>query len=222
LSRRGWSSPASVSGFGTHRDAITSRFGRSNRQAEGDDNGYGAYSTSRGYIMRAAHRVLRPKDLERGTALVRASAPSPSWHRPTLTEIYLCHAPLVLITGVRVETARVRCPTWSGASSPRPATTTTTPVGGPFPSWNRSVLTEIYLCHACSYQEILRTETARTESLLTRVRIFLGPEPPPPTATSSVAANQAAAVAGQQQQQQQQQQQLPGEQGVNGSTMARL
>jgi hypothetical protein len=43
--------------------------------------------------MRAAHRVLRPKDLERGTALVRASAPSPSWHRPTLTEIYLCHAP---------------------------------------------------------------------------------------------------------------------------------
>jgi hypothetical protein len=25
-----------------------------------------------------------------------------------------------------------------------------------FPSWNRSILTEIYLCHACSYQEILR------------------------------------------------------------------
>jgi hypothetical protein len=23
-----------------------------------------------------------------------------------------------------------------------------------FPSWNRSMLTEIYLCHACSYQEI--------------------------------------------------------------------
>jgi hypothetical protein len=27
-------------------------------------------------------------------------------------------------------------------------------VSGPFPSWNRSVLTEIDLCHACSYHEI--------------------------------------------------------------------
>eukprot|EP01049_Picozoa_sp_SAG25_P009583 SAG25_NODE_962_length_4542_cov_45.139545_3_plen_123_part_00 len=24
----------------------------------------------------------------------------------------------------------------------------------PFPSWNRSILTEIYICHACSYHEI--------------------------------------------------------------------
>jgi hypothetical protein len=31
----------------------------------------------------------------------------------------------------------------------------------PFPSWNpRSILTEIYLCHACSCQERLSTETA--------------------------------------------------------------
>jgi hypothetical protein len=27
-------------------------------------------------------------------------------------------------------------------------------VSRPFPSWNRSILTEIYLCHACSYHEI--------------------------------------------------------------------
>ena len=33
-------------------------------------------------------------------------------------------------------------------------------VSRPFPSWNRPILTEIYLCHACSCQEILRTETA--------------------------------------------------------------
>eukprot|EP01047_Picozoa_sp_COSAG01_P032831 COSAG01_NODE_2388_length_7779_cov_127.916384_13_plen_183_part_00 len=33
-------------------------------------------------------------------------------------------------------------------------------VSRPFPSWNRSILTEIFLCHACSCQEILRTETA--------------------------------------------------------------
>jgi ankyrin repeat protein len=33
-------------------------------------------------------------------------------------------------------------------------------VSRPFPSWNRSILTEIYLYHASSCQEILRTETA--------------------------------------------------------------
>jgi hypothetical protein len=33
-------------------------------------------------------------------------------------------------------------------------------VSWPFPSWNRSTLTEIYLCHACPCHEILRTETA--------------------------------------------------------------
>jgi hypothetical protein len=33
-------------------------------------------------------------------------------------------------------------------------------VSRPFPSWNRSMLTEICLCHACSCPEILRTETA--------------------------------------------------------------
>jgi hypothetical protein len=32
-------------------------------------------------------------------------------------------------------------------------------VSRPFPSWNRSMLTEICLCHACSCPEILRTET---------------------------------------------------------------
>jgi hypothetical protein len=33
-------------------------------------------------------------------------------------------------------------------------------VSRPFPSWNRSILTDIYLCDACSCQKILRTETA--------------------------------------------------------------
>jgi hypothetical protein len=32
-------------------------------------------------------------------------------------------------------------------------------VSRPFPSWHRSILTEIYLCHACACQEILRAET---------------------------------------------------------------
>eukprot|EP01047_Picozoa_sp_COSAG01_P044548 COSAG01_NODE_4039_length_5406_cov_1.715980_1_plen_141_part_10 len=67
-----------------------------------------------------------------------------------------------------------------GAAAPQPAVTTLLvpppPQGSwlhelerweevdrPFPSWKRSILTEIYLCHACSCQEILRTETAGQE-----------------------------------------------------------
>ena len=37
------------------------------------------------------------------------------------------------------------------AAPPRRATAS---VGQPSPSWNRSILTEIYLCRACSYHEI--------------------------------------------------------------------
>jgi tRNA wybutosine-synthesizing protein 1 len=36
-------------------------------------------------------------------------------------------------------------------------------VSRPFPSWNRSILAEIYLCHACSCREVPRTETAGQE-----------------------------------------------------------
>jgi hypothetical protein len=46
------------------------------------------------------------------------------------------------------------------AGIPLAAVTAIYVVSRPFPSWNRSILTEIYLCHACSGQEILRTETA--------------------------------------------------------------
>eukprot|EP01047_Picozoa_sp_COSAG01_P052757 COSAG01_NODE_5582_length_4168_cov_2.695257_1_plen_382_part_00 len=41
-------------------------------------------------------------------------------------------------------------------------------VSRPFSSWDRSILTEIYLCHACSCQEILRAETAGKVALLGR------------------------------------------------------
>eukprot|EP01047_Picozoa_sp_COSAG01_P014510 COSAG01_NODE_708_length_14125_cov_3.872745_10_plen_78_part_00 len=33
-------------------------------------------------------------------------------------------------------------------------------VSRPFSSWMRSILAEIYLCHACSAHEIVRVETA--------------------------------------------------------------
>jgi hypothetical protein len=38
--------------------------------------------------------------------------------------------------------------------APHPPRRGQSAVGGPFSSWNRSIVTEIYLCHACSYQEI--------------------------------------------------------------------
>jgi hypothetical protein len=43
-------------------------------------------------------------------------------------------------------------------------------VSRPFPSWNRSILTEIYLCHACSCHEILRTATAGQDAAERRIR----------------------------------------------------
>jgi predicted RNA-binding Zn-ribbon protein involved in translation (DUF1610 family) len=56
-------------------------------------------------------------------------------------------------------------------------------VSAPSPSWHRSMLTEIHLCHACSCQEILRTETARQVG-----RLML----PGPVATAVAAAAAAA------------------------------
>jgi 3'-phosphoadenosine 5'-phosphosulfate synthase len=45
-------------------------------------------------------------------------------------------------------------------------------VSRPFPSWNRSILTEIYLCHACSCQEILRTAETAGQAILRRPEIY--------------------------------------------------
>eukprot|EP01047_Picozoa_sp_COSAG01_P070291 COSAG01_NODE_10611_length_2122_cov_4.310924_2_plen_83_part_00 len=40
----------------------------------------------------------------------------------------------------------------------------------PFPSWSRSMLTEIYLCHACTCHAILRAETAGQALAIDRPR----------------------------------------------------
>ena len=56
-----------------------------------------------------------------------------------------------VISGFMEEEASIAC-SWEDASWRKL-------VSRPFPSWNRSILTEIYLCHACC-QAILRTETA--------------------------------------------------------------
>eukprot|EP01047_Picozoa_sp_COSAG01_P067949 COSAG01_NODE_9708_length_2364_cov_3.562914_2_plen_195_part_00 len=50
-------------------------------------------------------------------------------------------------------------------------------VSRPFPSWIRFILAEIYLCHACSCQEILRTETAGQGDLERAFRHFLENRP---------------------------------------------
>jgi beta-glucosidase-like glycosyl hydrolase len=43
--------------------------------------------------------------------------------------------------------------------APPPTGTVQTNVSEAFPSYSRSILTEIYLCHPCSCHEILRMET---------------------------------------------------------------
>jgi hypothetical protein len=50
-------------------------------------------------------------------------------------------------------------------------------VSRPFSSWSWSILTEIYLGHACSCQEILRTETAGQGRRLTT--LLCAPTSPP-------------------------------------------
>jgi hypothetical protein len=67
-----------------------------------------------------------------------------TWHRSRAGHDFAC---LAVAAGM----AR------SVTSGHAPATRTTrTPVSRAFPSWSRSILAEIYLCRACSCQEILR------------------------------------------------------------------
>ena len=73
-----------------------------------------------------------------------------------------------MISGFMEEEASIAC-SWEDASWRKL-------VSRPFPSWNRSILTEIYLCHACSCQEILRTETAG-QVIIMGVGALLGAAP---------------------------------------------
>jgi hypothetical protein len=47
-----------------------------------------------------------------------------------------------------------RLPSSAQRASPPPHLSSSNGASAPFPSWNRSILTEIYLCHACYYHEI--------------------------------------------------------------------
>jgi hypothetical protein len=49
----------------------------------------------------------------------------------------------------------------SPASSSSPSSPSSPAASAPFPPWYRSILTEIYLCHACSDHAILRMKAAR-------------------------------------------------------------
>jgi hypothetical protein len=66
--------------------------------------------------------------------------------------------------GTHAQTAHAGDPETDPEAGHRPSRSNRTkdggPVSRPFPSWNRSILTEISLCHACSCEEMLRTETA--------------------------------------------------------------
>jgi Tfp pilus assembly protein PilF len=58
-----------------------------------------------------------------------------------------------------VETDPTNGRAWHNRSKTHAARGDGAAVSRPFPSWNRSMLTEICLCHACSCPGILRTET---------------------------------------------------------------
>jgi hypothetical protein len=67
-------------------------------------------------------------------------------------------------------------------------------VSRPFPSWDRSILTEIYLCHTCSCQEIFRTETAEQAAAKGHTVLYCqeGPgwKPPPSMLAAAVKGRQ--------------------------------
>jgi hypothetical protein len=99
----------------------------------------------------------------------------PSWKRSILTEISLCRTcscqEIWRMEMARQGSRRARLIYDFFLTTARPngtniahtitdEITIALAVSRPFPSWNRSILTEIYLCHACSCREILRTETA--------------------------------------------------------------
>jgi hypothetical protein len=127
-----------------------------------------------------------------GAQCAGVSRAFPSWDRSILTEVYLCRARSCHEMESRMETpgqAEARATDAVVASLLELAKFTLcdgdhgetptipyklhqaskhaaeTGCSRPFPSWKRPILTEIYLCHACSCQEILRTETAGQEPL---------------------------------------------------------
>jgi hypothetical protein len=98
--------------------------------------------------------------LERCAMQCAVSWPFPSWNRSTLTEIYLCHAcscQEVLRTETAGQAHNLSAAGVDAGNHCRcglPAQLVTPEASRPFPSRNRSILTEIYLCHACSYHAI--------------------------------------------------------------------
>jgi hypothetical protein len=60
----------------------------------------------------------------------------------------------LLAAGTTVSGSRASAPVKEGGGSPlRTLARGAVAVSGPFPSWNRPILTEIYLCRACSDPE---------------------------------------------------------------------
>jgi hypothetical protein len=108
-----------------------------------------------------------------GRQLELVSRPFPSWNRSMLTEIYLCHTcscqeilrtetvgQAKAVIAAQPHTVIVLICAGAIDVTPLLELPSSASVSRPFPSWNWSILTEIYLCHACSDHEILRTKPA--------------------------------------------------------------
>eukprot|EP01047_Picozoa_sp_COSAG01_P064172 COSAG01_NODE_8446_length_2783_cov_2.245902_3_plen_319_part_01 len=94
------------------------------------------------------------------TRTLRRHAPAPARNAPLPRASDNARARRVQVCGTIRE---LLAPSLSLAHTQKRDSVDGLPVSRPFPFWNRSILTEIYLCHACSCQEILRTETAGQE-----------------------------------------------------------
>jgi hypothetical protein len=94
------------------------------------------------------------------TRTLRRRAPAPARNAPLPRASDNARARRVQVCGTIRE---LLAPSLSLAHTQKRDSVDGLPVSRPFPFWNRSILTEIYLCHACSCQEILRMETAGQE-----------------------------------------------------------
>eukprot|EP01047_Picozoa_sp_COSAG01_P031200 COSAG01_NODE_2204_length_8173_cov_4.803939_4_plen_290_part_00 len=102
--------------------------------------------------------VCSPVAVCRGGVCAQAPPPPQFVHSATLSAAAALPLTLTPPPSSRYQAAGQQGGGGGGAQQPQPSRYV--PVSRPFPSWNRSILTEIYLCRACSCQEILRTETA--------------------------------------------------------------
>jgi hypothetical protein len=125
-----------------------SRLTGSHRVAEVGDGGWAAFLYGDGMLRVCAAPYEPLSALPPGVAAEAAGGERTSWRTAHLANTAVNHS------------RQQQQPAAPAAAGVTATPTAAAAVSRPFPSWNRSILTEISLCHVCSGQEILRAETA--------------------------------------------------------------